>query len=94
MNNRMLRGAAAASLLCVGLAATGAAFAQDPPQDPRSQQTTTPPNPKQATMKECVQRERRADSTLSESEAKKTCQDAQQAKRENHDNEPQPPHQR
>ena len=108
MKVRILRGAAAASLLCVGLVAMGAAFAQDV----RSQQTqdeysssssTTPPNQsttsessssKHTTMKECVQRERRADSTMSEPEAKQTCQDAMRAKRDNHDNEPQPPHQR
>ena len=46
-----------------------------------------------ATMKECVERERAGDSTMSESEARKACHDALRAERDNQDNEPQPPHQ-
>ena len=46
-----------------------------------------------AVMKECVERERAGDSTMSESEAQKACQDALRAERDNHDNEPRPPHQ-
>ena len=96
--------AAAASLLCIGLlAASTAAFAQETthaaktPQETRSQPTPATPEDKSAAstesmMKECVKRERRGDSTKSESEAKQTCQDAMRAKRENRDNEPQPPH--
>jgi hypothetical protein len=48
---------------------------------------------KQATLKECVERERAGDSTKSESEARKTCHDALRAERDNPDNEPRPPHQ-
>jgi hypothetical protein len=46
-----------------------------------------------AMMKECVERERAGDSTMSESEAKKACHDALRAQQDNHDNEPRPPHQ-
>ena len=46
-----------------------------------------------AVMKECVERERAGDSTMTESEARKACHDALRAERDNVDNEPQPPHQ-
>jgi len=94
--------ATAASLLCIGLlAASTAAFAQETasktPPETRSQPTPATPEDKsaastQSMMKECVKRERRGDSTKSESEATQTCQDAMRAKRENRDNEPRPPH--
>jgi hypothetical protein len=87
----------AASLLCVGLFTTGAAAVA---QEARNQ-TQSQPQPQtreeskqQAVMKECVERERAGDNTMSESEAKKACHDALRAERENQDNEPQPPHNR
>jgi len=90
-------------LLCIGLlTASSAAFAQETRSQPTPDQysSTTPPDGAhntssasiQSMMKECVKRERAGDSTKSESEAKQACQDAMRAKRENHDNEPQPPH--
>jgi len=95
----------AASWLCVGLlTASSAAFAQETRSQPTpdeyssttAPQTTAPDQAHNASthsmMKECVKRERAGDSTMSESEATKACQDALRAKRENHDNEPQPPH--
>ena len=100
--------ATAASLLCVGLlvAASSAAFAQEPPRSqatPDEYSSKTPP-PDEAPnkpsayspnmMRECIKRERAGDSTKSESEAKQACQDALRAKRENHDNEPRPPRQK
>jgi hypothetical protein len=93
----------AASLLCVGLLTTGGtAVAQDTrsqTQEEYSTPNTQPsstrsysPTSKQAVMKECVERERAGDGTMSESEARKACHDALRAERENQDNEPQPPH--
>jgi hypothetical protein len=94
----------AASLLCVGLlTAGGAAVAQDTrsqAQEDYSTPATHPssrsysPSSKPDVMKECVERERAGDSTMSEPEARKACHDALRAERENQDNEPQPPHNR
>jgi hypothetical protein len=103
MNNRILRGVAA-SLLCVGLTATGAASAQDARTQSQTQDeyssssSSRSPNQstsqssvsKQTVMKNCVARERAGDSTMSESEATKACQDALRAERDNPDNEPRP----
>jgi hypothetical protein len=98
----------AASLLCVGLLTTGAAVAQDTRSQTQEEYSTqekysTPdsqpsftesysPSSKPAALNECVRRERAGDSTMSESEARKACHDALRAERENHDNEPKPPH--
>jgi hypothetical protein len=57
-----------------------------------SSRTTESASSTQSMMKKCIQRERAGDSNLSESEAKKTCQDAMRDKRENRDNEPRPHH--
>jgi hypothetical protein len=87
----------AASLLCVGLlTTTGAAIAQDVRNQAQSQPQpqTREESKQQAVMKECVERERAGDNTMSESEARKACHDALRAERENQDNEPQPPHNR
>ncbi|MBS0418618.1 MAG: hypothetical protein JSR66_12965 [Proteobacteria bacterium] len=90
--------ATAASLLCIGLlAASTAAFAQEPPKTPQDTRNQPAPEDKsaastQSLMKKCVQRERATDSTKSESEAQQICQDAMRAKRENRDNEPKSPH--
>ena len=92
--------ATAASLLCVSLlvAASSAAFAQEPRSQPAPDQysSTTPSDQSaastQSMLRECVKRERAGDSTKSESEAKQACEDAMRAKRENRDNEPKPPH--
>lgn len=103
MKRSTLRGTAT-SLLCVGLLATaGAAVAQETrsqTQDEYSSSTTPPDqstsrssSDKHAMMKNCVERERAGDSTMSESEAKKACHDALRAERDNPDNEPTPPHQ-
>lgn len=89
----------AASVLCVALLATvTTAVAQEtrtqPTPDDYSSSISQPDDAARPTaeslMKKCVQRERAGNSTLSESEAKQTCQEAMRAKRENHDNEPQP----
>jgi hypothetical protein len=45
---------------------------------------------KNRVMKDCVDRERAGDSTMSESEARKACHDALKAQSENQDNEPRP----
>src|SRR4051812_9398457 len=47
---------------------------------------------KHSMMKDCIERERAGDSTMSESEARKACHEAIRAEQDNYDNEPQPPH--
>jgi hypothetical protein len=42
-------------------------------------------------MKDCVARERSADSSISESDAKKACREAMKAQKDSRNNEPQPP---
>lgn len=96
-----------ASLLCVGLLTTaGVTVAQDARSQAQEQEQNRTPgtqssstrsyslSSKRGVMKECVERERAGDSTMSESEAREACHDALRAERENPDNEPQPPHNR
>src|SRR5258708_5818838 len=88
------------------LTAGAAAFAQEAPQSqdqysrtspsqstsPSSTEATTPGNSKSdhRAMKDCVERERAKDSSLSESKAKKACHDQMKAQKQNPDNQPQP----
>jgi hypothetical protein len=62
---------------------------------PSSTEPTTPSgkssSTKHETMKDCVARERSANSSISESDAKKACRDAMKAHKDNRNNEPQPP---
>ena len=89
-----------ASLLCVGLLmAGGTALAQETREQPTHDEHTATPTPqpekspasKQFEMKDCMERERTGDSSMSPTEARRNCQEALRAQRENHDNEPQMP---
>jgi hypothetical protein len=52
--------------------------------------TSNSSSAKHRVMKDCIERERAGDSTMSESEARKACHDALKAQSDNQDNEPRP----
>jgi hypothetical protein len=64
-----------------------------PDQSTTTSTTTSTSNSSSAKhriMKDCIERERAGDSTMSQSEASKACHDALKAQSDNQDNEPRP----